>query len=128
MKKGFTLAELLGVIVILGLIALITVPAVTDSLKTYKSNLCETQLKEVVSAARTWAADNDNILLLPTTDGETYTISLATLSEYGYIDKKVNNPVTKEEFDPDTTLVKITRSGKRYTYEIDSTSLNSCKY
>ena len=40
MKKGFTLAELLGVIVILSLIALITVPAITATLQNYKIKLC----------------------------------------------------------------------------------------
>ena len=43
MKKGFTLAELLGVIAILGIIAMITVPVIDRSLNQGKSNLSETQ-------------------------------------------------------------------------------------
>ena len=39
-KNGFTLAELLGVIVVLALISMITVPAVTDSLQNYRNSLC----------------------------------------------------------------------------------------
>ena len=53
-------------------------------------------------------------------------VSLKTLSEYGYIDSKIENPVTKTNFDLETTLVTITRKGKRYTYEINEESKNSC--
>ena len=79
-NKGFTLAELLGVIVILALISLITIPAITNSLQDYESRLCNTQLEEIVAAARTWGADN--LLKLPTEEGATYTLSLETLSEW----------------------------------------------
>ncbi len=46
-NKGFTLAELLAVIVILGLVAVIAVPAVTKTLGGTKSELCEDQLKNI---------------------------------------------------------------------------------
>lgn len=72
MKKGFTLAELLGVIVILSLIALITVPAITDTLQNYKIKLCNTQLEEIISAAKTWGADN--LVKLPSSEGQTKTV------------------------------------------------------
>ena len=124
-NNGFTLAELLGVMVILSLISVITIPAVTDSLNTYKSKLCVTQLDEIVSAAKTWGADN--ILKLPTKEGETYQVTLKTLSEYGYIDSKVTNPITKDEFNPEKTIITITRSGKRYKYTIDEGTQKTCK-
>ena len=123
-NKGFTLAELLGVIVILALISLITIPAITNSLQNYKGRLCNTQLEEIVAAARTWGADN--LLKLPTEDGATYTLSLGTLSESGYIDSDIENPITKEKFDLENTVVTITRVGKKYTYEIDSDTKGSC--
>ena len=124
-KNGFTLAELLGVIVLLSLISIITIPAVTDSLNNYKGKICKTQLDQIVSAARAWA--NDNVLKLPTENGATYTVNLETLSEYGYIEGTIENPVTKKNFDQKTTKVVITRSGKRYTYQISyDTSNNSC--
>lgn len=124
-KNGFTLAELLGVIVILSLIAVITVPAVTDSLQNYKEKLCNSQLDEIVAAARAWASDN--ILILPTEDGISYTVTLETLSNGGYIDSEIENPITKRNFDLDDTKVTITRVGKKYTYEINNESLKLCK-
>ena len=124
-RNGFTLAELLGVIVILSLISVITIPAVTDQLNNYRKRLCEAQLAEIVSAAKTWATDN--IYKLPTSNGETYSVTLETLSSYGYIDKDIQNPITKEKFDLEDTKVTITRSGKKYTYAIDEETANLCK-
>lgn len=124
MKKGFTLAELLGVIVILSLIALITVPAITDALQNYKIKLCNTQLEEIISAAKTWGADN--LVKLPSSEGQTKTVSLKTLSDYGYIDAVIQNPVTKENFDLETTTVTITKQGKKFVYTLDEDTTKSC--
>ncbi len=124
MKKGFTLAELLGVIVILSLIALITVPAITDTLQNYKIKLCNTQLEEIISAAKTWGADN--LVKLPSSEGQTKTVSLKTLSDYGYIDAVIQNPVTKENFDLETTTVTITKQGKKFVYTLDEDTTKSC--
>ncbi len=123
-KNGFTLAELLGVMVILALISIITVPAVTESLNTYKTKLCNSQIDEIISAAKTWG--NENMLLLPDEEGDTYEITLRTLAEYGYIDKKVNNPVTNNNFDLDDTIVTITKKGKRYKYSMNSDTVDTC--
>ena len=124
-RNGFTLAELLGVMVILSIIGIITIPAVTDSLQKYRSSLCESQVKEIIAAARAWGADN--ILVLPTEEGYTYTLSLETLAQYGYIDKEIKNPVAKENFSLTETKVTITRTGKKYTYTIDQNTMNSCR-
>lgn len=126
-NKGFTLTELLGVLVILSLVAVITIPAITNSLNDYKTRLCNTQVEQIVGAARTWAADGNNIFTLPDDDGETYTVSLRTLQESGFIGDEIENPVTKELFDPDTTTVTITRTGKKYNYEIDDATALSCE-
>ncbi len=124
-RNGFTLAELLGVMVILSLISIITIPAVTDSLNNYKAKLCNTQLDEIKAAAKSWATDN--IGLLPTEEGAEYQVTLGDLSSSGFIDKKVNNPVTNEDFDLDTTIITITRTGKRYTYSIDEGTKRTCR-
>ena len=123
-NKGFTLAELLGVMVILSLISIITIPAVTESLNSYKTKLCNSQIDEIIAAAKTWGTEN--ILKLPDTEGESYSVSLKTLAEYGYIDAKINNPVTNENFDLEDTVVTITKKGKRYVYTMDENTINTC--
>lgn len=124
-RNGFTLAELLGVIVILSLISVITIPAVTSSLNTYKEKLCNSQLDQIISASKSWATDN--IVLLPTENGKKYQVSLKTLAQYGYIDDDIKNPVTKVNFDLDSTFVTITRVNKTFTYELDEATIKSCQ-
>lgn len=125
-NKGFTLAELLGVIIILSLITMITVPAITNSLQNYKVKLCNTQLKEIESAARVWASDGNNLLKLPSENEQSITVTLNTLSEYGYIDAPISNPVTNENFDLESTYVTITKNGKKYIYDVHYDEQNSC--
>jgi prepilin-type N-terminal cleavage/methylation domain-containing protein len=124
-KNGFTLAELLGVIVILSLISVITIPAVTSSLNTYKERLCNSQLDQIISATRAWATDN--IVKLPTENGKSYQVSLRELTQYGYIDDDIKNPISKTDFDLDSTIITITRVNKTYSYQIDAQTVKSCK-
>ena len=116
-KNGFTLAELLGVIVILGLLAVIVIPVVTETLNGYRVRICETQVKNVIEAARAWGAEEENIVKLPQSDTDVRTISLADLQEAGYIDKDIKNPLnTNEYLEMDIT---ITKQGYRYKYTSD---------
>ncbi len=113
-QKGFTLAELLGVIVILGLLALIVIPVVTESINGYRIRICEVQVKDVLEAARVWGAEEENIMKLPQDEIETRTITLAELQEGGYIDKNIKNPLNKNEYlEMDIT---IRRQGYKFKY------------
>ncbi len=134
MRKGFTLVELLGVIIVLALICLITIPAITDSLNKYKKDLCQTQISYMISAAKNWGIDH--MLQLPEGE-EKVKIKLSQLIQEGYMqgDKnaveeenrlKVINPNTKEYFNPDP-IITIQKQGKRYTYTMDEETINSCK-
>lgn len=118
MKKGFTLAELLAVIVILGVIALITIPIVTKTLSSYRTRLCDDQIANIKEAARVWGSDN--LLSLPDKEGAELTLTLKDLQDKGYIDKGINNPKNKKEIEPTTEIV-IKRVGKKYTYTVDYT-------
>lgn len=115
-KKGFTLAELIGVIVVLSLICLITVPAIASVLKTNKKSLCETQLNNILAAAKSYASEN--LLSMPISDEEgknTRTITLQDLIDNGYIEGNIQNPVTKEEFDPEIEIT-IKKKGKKLDF------------
>ena len=51
-KKGFTLVELLAVIVLLGLVALIAAPAITGIIKQSKENLSDSQKASIELSAK----------------------------------------------------------------------------
>ena len=58
MKKGFTLVELLAVIVILSLLIIITGLGVSKLLKSTKNELNDVERAAIISAAEIWSADN----------------------------------------------------------------------
>lgn len=58
MKKGFTLIEVLGVIILLGLLALIVFPSVVNQMKKIDSNINESTKKIIYMAADEFIADN----------------------------------------------------------------------
>lgn len=117
MKKGFTLAELLGVLIVLALIAMIAFPAVSGSLKTYKKKVCIVQLDNIIEAGKEWAADN--ITQLPETEeSDDYRdVSLNSLIKYGYLDDDIKNPKTKKAFEDDL-VVRIQKYKNKYTYKL----------
>ena len=59
-KNGFTLMELLAVIVILGLIIIIAVPSVMNIMKTAKDKLSDYDKEALIDAAKFYITDVDN--------------------------------------------------------------------
>lgn len=120
MKKeyGFTLAELLAVVIILGIIISITIPVVTNQIDKYRKKLCITQYENILNAARAYGADNISSL---STSGEN-TVTLSNLKRSGYIEnKEIQNPVDKSIIQ-DTLTIKITNKGTtkvKYDYSFD---------
>jgi len=116
MKKGFTLAELLAVIVVLGLIAVITIPVVTKTLSDYKIRLCNEQIGNIEEAARVWGSDN--LLSLPDSETEPLTIYLEQLQSEGYIAKDIKDPVDSSKTIGNIPIT-ISRKGKKFNYSVD---------
>ena len=61
-NKGFTLVELLAVIVILLAISMIAIPNITASLEKNKGKLSDSQKKIIVSSAELFISENKNSL------------------------------------------------------------------
>ncbi len=112
-KKGFTLVEMLGVIVIVGLIVVIVIPFVSNVINGSKEKLYSQQLKNIELAAKTWGSEN--LAFLPKMDGSTVTIFLYNLKSDGFIVKDINNPVTGDSI-PNDLAIEITKVGKAYKY------------
>lgn len=120
-RKGFTLAELLAVIVILGIITSITVPIVTNQIDKYKTKVCVTQYDNILNAARSYAADNLTIL------SDSGTVTLSDLDSKGYIDaSNLKDPVTKEKISSELQI-HIVKIGKKYKYYLDDSENIGCR-
>ena len=131
--KGFTLTELLAVLVVISILAVIAVPNISKLIQTYKQSLLNTQINNIEEAARDWGASN--IYLLPTGDDisvvKTYEevengtedkygvliINLGLLKESGKIASDIKNPVTNEPFD-DNLKIYITNETSKITYKV----------
>jgi len=128
-KKGFTLVELLAVIIILSLLALLASTSVSKIIKYSRSDLYETQINLIKKAAEAWGADN--LDELPEA-GSCKFLLLKDLKEYGIIDDKIINPKTNKPFSNDL-VIKITGiendMGLNNTkYEVDADNINTCTH
>ena len=85
-KKGFTLIEIIAIIILLSVIALITYPVINNLIINSKEELYEKQISELVRLSNTWATKN--IKKLKMTDGYVYNLSCEELYEQGFVSDK----------------------------------------
>lgn len=128
-KKGFTLVELLAVIVILAALALVASTSVTKIMKDSKEDLYNTQILALKSTVESWGANN--LDKLPEVDTCAY-LTLKDLKDDGIINSSIKNPKTGEEFSDDLkfkiSTTTSSRGKKVTTYEVDVKDVSGCKY
>lgn len=118
-KNGFSLAELIGVVVLLGAILLIIIPAVSKTLKDSKQNLYNDQIENIKQALQVWANDNKPDV------GETYYLTLSQLKQTGLVDIDIKNPINDEYLANDMLLKVINDEGILKYEVLDETGV--CK-
>ena len=124
MKKGFTLMELLGVIVILTIITLLILPNIINSLKNSNKSSEELMDNLIISATKLYLSDN-----FPNFSKSTsyvYCLPVAKLVEDNYL----TAPVKYKNIDDITGIksIRITYTDK-YNYNIvDSSTCSSTNY
>ena len=118
-KKGFTLVELLAILVILSMIAIIVYPNITHSIKEAKEELSSTQIASIKDAAQLYVNDNVGNDDFFASDREE--VTLKTLVDYGYINGSTYDLLNNKQFDLTLSNIIITRSGEypNYTYQFD---------
>lgn len=104
-KRGFTLAELLGVIVILGILGMVAMLAIEKNIRDGRLKTCKTQEKTIIEGAKMWQIDN------PTSEGS---VTIEQLKNGGYIDEKLINPMTEEKYNEYT---RVNINTNEYTVE-----------
>ena len=85
-NKGFSMVEILAVVVILGVLSTIGIVSVTRLIENSRKHYYEAQAEQLVLAAQSYANDNKNIL--PKTIGGTNTI---------YLDKLIEKNISKKK-------------------------------
>ncbi len=114
MKKGFTLVELLAVILILSLIAAIAYPIVMSSLRDAKRSASDSQKKLVIEAASYWVSDHDN--LLSDEVGNVYVLTINALKEGNYLSDAILEDLEHGKV-LNNACVRIITQSHKYIYE-----------
>lgn len=111
-KNGFTLIEVLGVIILLGILSVIVVPVVSDNIKKSKIKAYDKQVNTILTTAKEWAAANTDAL-----NGNYFLIKVETLKKSGLLEnKQIINPVTNEEMQG-CAKVNYNEEFNQYEYE-----------
>lgn len=129
-KKGFTLVELLAVIVIIALLGLIVSTSVVKIINNSRQDMYENQILSIKNAAEVWGGENIN--LLPN-EGECIYMTLGYLKNYGLIDDNVLDSRTNDKINDDLKI-KITnninnnyKSNIKYEVDVTNDEIKECK-
>lgn len=109
MNRGFTLVELLGVIIILLVIFMIVVPAVNKVISDSEDTIYDSQINRILTAAYDYSLKD--LSLLPDKYQKNY-VTLGELINSGYLDPIVD-PKT-DKFYPEDYLISIENVGSNY--------------
>ena len=121
-KKGFTLVELLAVIVILGLLIAIISPVVKNLINDSENNLSEQQKKLVVEATKKYMIENSELLPEGSNRAIVY---MSDLIDKGVIDNdKIIDPKSKGEING-CVVVSYNNEFNQYDYNY-SDNENDC--
>ena len=109
-KNGFTLVELLAVLIILAIIFVISVPLMTEILDQSKNTLYKKQIDTILNGTYDYSLKHINYL--PENDNISY-ITLGELKYEGIVDYDLTNPETNERF-KDELVISINKVGTGY--------------
>ena len=127
-EKGFTLVELLAIIVIIAAISTFALVNIDKKSEQY-SEISAGQLDEIIKgAAHSYILSSDELTNKVKSSSEGYTISLNTLIDNGYISgKNLKNIKTRKDIDPNDVRIKITyglndkKTSYVYVYDVMGT-------
>ena len=118
-RNAFTLVELLCVILIVSVLVVITIPIVTNNLKSNGDSIYNNMVNKILSASKDWASINVDSL---PEEGEEIKITLGSLQSDGLISTDLKNPKTDTLFPADMTItikyVKSSRDNEKIKYAI----------
>ena len=125
MQKGFTIVELLAVLILLAIVSTVTYLIVGNTINNSKDKLSSVQIDNVIEAAKSYylkeGMSEENI---DSSSTETC-VNLSYLVDNGYIDNvEVKDLATKEKI---TASVKIKYSNNKYKYEYIEEECSICK-
>jgi prepilin-type N-terminal cleavage/methylation domain-containing protein len=115
MKKGFTLVELLAVIVILTIILVIVIPSVQDAIEESKQKAYNVTVESIEDAAKSYLYFNSGSYKDEFTASGHITVDIQLLKDEGFLKQDIRNPKNDEYIDGHVIITYV--SANKYTYE-----------
>lgn len=116
MNKGFTLVEVLAVLIIMGVLLLITIPTIDSLLLKQRKKIYQNQLVEVKDALKLWGDVNAD--RLPVDINNPTSVTLKDLKLAGLIKDDYSNPITEKCY-ANTNTFTITLVNQMYVYNVN---------
>ena len=116
-NKGFTLVELLAVIVILSSISLIVMSSISASLERRDVKECEEQIELAKNAAKIYFSINDCMI---STSGDSCDVDISVLKSGNYFNEKSKTDRLKDDYH-----ISMTMDG--YKYKDRNGNVAECK-
>lgn len=107
-NHGFTLIEFIGVIAALAIIFIVSLPVLSQMLKSNEEQKYQNTLKDIYLATEQYVEANRSAFLPLENVGGEVTVDIGLLRGAGYIKGNLVNPKTNKKFlDSDTVKIKV---------------------
>ena len=114
-KKGFTLVEVITIIVIISVLSLLIVPRVTTIIRGSKDKTYDSVIETIKDSAKSYTYLNTLAVDNGISSDEYYDVPLITLQQMGLLDIDLVNPKTDAPLGP-YSVVRITKDGENYVF------------
>lgn len=106
-NKGFTLVEVIAIIVVLVGIFLVSFPAINNATKSDEEKLYNNMVADLCSAGKAYMYSNMHLFPNLSVANSEIEVSIRDLINYGNVDKDLMNPKTDKKVENDKLNYKV---------------------